>query len=685
MRKLWVLLKLNFRAMLRAFSFRSGAGSSKKKAAGGLGALLLMAFLALYLSGVYSFLLASMLAEVGIVEMVLPLMALMACVMSLMFTLFAASGLVFGGKDSDIVLALPVPAFTVMLSKILALYLENLVFCGLWMLPTGAAYLVYAGLGAGQAAGFCVRLLAAALFLPLLPSVLALLGGWVIAYFSGRMKHKSLVGTVLSIVLTGAVLVGSLQINALAAALLQNIEGVRRTLHTWLLPLGLLLDGLVGSWGALLGFLLISLAPFLVLVWGMSTQYKRILSSLASHVTRSDYRLREVKAGGRFAALFKKECGRYFGTTIYLLNTGIGAVMLLGFSVYVLFVRGQAALLVAQMGGAQAVAPMLAAVVCLMQATVNTACVSISLEGRTLWILKEAPVPPRELFGAKALVNVLVSDVPAALSVLLLWFGLGLSAPDALALLALCVCMGLFIPVAGLAVNLWLPRLDCENDTIVVKQSASSMIGIFGGMLVVGLGALLWAVGGKLLGFVWFSLAAAAVLLAGRWAGTGCAVPARVSCRSCKEAGTVAENMKKRETRIQKAGGVIGGVIGIASIVFAMAVVVFSGVSVKLTGTALELSGGIGDRASIPYTEITGVEWRDVFDKGSRTWGTGTGKISSGTFTNDEFGAYRLYLHNRVRCAVVVRHGADETTVFNGETEEKTKEVYEELASRAKT
>ena len=54
----------------------------------------------------------------------------------------------------------------------------------------------------------------------------------------------------------------------------------------------------------------------------------------------------------------------------------------------------------------------------------------------------------------------------------------------------------------------------------------------------------------------------------------------------------MAENMKKREARIQKAGGVIGGVIGIASIVFAMAVVVFSGVSVKLTGTALELSGG---------------------------------------------------------------------------------------------
>ena len=47
MYKLWVLLKLNFRVMLRAFSFQSGARKSKKKAASGLGALALMAFLAL--------------------------------------------------------------------------------------------------------------------------------------------------------------------------------------------------------------------------------------------------------------------------------------------------------------------------------------------------------------------------------------------------------------------------------------------------------------------------------------------------------------------------------------------------------------------------------------------------------------------------------------------------------------
>ena len=47
MRKLWVLLKLNFRAMLRACSFRTRAGSPQKNAAGGPGAQLRIGLFAL--------------------------------------------------------------------------------------------------------------------------------------------------------------------------------------------------------------------------------------------------------------------------------------------------------------------------------------------------------------------------------------------------------------------------------------------------------------------------------------------------------------------------------------------------------------------------------------------------------------------------------------------------------------
>ena len=518
MYKLWVLLKLNFRVMLRAFSFQSGARKSKKKAASGLGALALMAFLALYLSATYSFVLTQMLAESGAVDLALPLMAMMAGMMSLLLTIFAASGLVFGGKDNDIMLTLPVSAFTVVLGKVLALYLENLVFCGLWMAPTGVCYLLCAGLPAGQAALFCVRLLLIIPFLPLLPSALALLGGWLIAYVSGRLRHKAAVGTVLGMAFVCIVLVGSMQVNRTLEMLLRDLAGMRRTLHTWLLPFGLLLDALAGAGAAqcalgLCGFLLLSLLPFLALVWAIGTQYKTILSRLASRALRSDYKLRGVKTSGMFAALFAKECRRYFGTTIYVMNTGVGAVMLLGMAVYALVMRGQVLPVLAQLGGVGAALPMTALLLCTVQAMINTACVSISLEGKTIWILKEAPVPPHALFGAKALLNVLMSAVPAAVSVVLLWAGYAPDAADALGLLLLCVCFGLFTPVYGLTVNLLLPRMDCENDTIIVKQSASCAVGIFGGMLAVGLGALLWAVGGRALGFAGFCALAAALLL----------------------------------------------------------------------------------------------------------------------------------------------------------------------------
>ena len=148
-------------------------------------------------------------------------------------------------------------------------------------------------------------------------------------------------------------------------------------------------------------------------------------------------------------------------------------------------------------------------------------------EGRTLWILGKRPSRPRELFGAKGVGERAMSDArDAGACFPVVW--LGLSAPDALALLALCVCMGLFIPVAGLAVNLWLPRPDRENDTIVVKQSASINDRHFRRHVGRGLGSLLWAVGGKLLGLCGSAWPRPRCCWrARRWAGIGCAVPAR--------------------------------------------------------------------------------------------------------------------------------------------------------------
>jgi hypothetical protein len=135
MSKLKALVILNLRAMLNALRF-TGRGK-KGRAATGIGAMVLLGFFGLYLSSTYSFLLSSQLAPLGMIRLVVLIMPVMVVGMGLMFTVFAAQGIIFGGKDNDIMLALPIPPFNLLLARTLALYLENLVFTFFVMLPAG--------------------------------------------------------------------------------------------------------------------------------------------------------------------------------------------------------------------------------------------------------------------------------------------------------------------------------------------------------------------------------------------------------------------------------------------------------------------------------------------------------------------------------------------------------------------
>ena len=50
-------------------------------------------------------------------DYLIPLMALFGCGLSVVMTIQAASGFIFSGKDSDLMLSSPVSAFSVMLSR----------------------------------------------------------------------------------------------------------------------------------------------------------------------------------------------------------------------------------------------------------------------------------------------------------------------------------------------------------------------------------------------------------------------------------------------------------------------------------------------------------------------------------------------------------------------------------------
>ena len=127
----------------------------------------------------------------------------------------------------------------------------------------------------------------------------------------------------------------------------------------------------------------------------------------------------------------------------------------------------------------------------------------------------------------------------------------------------------------------------------------------------------------------------------------------------------------------------------VAFIVVAVAVVI-AVVALTMTGGHVDVSmdeDGVEVDATmmhedIPYSDISHIELRDDLDYGVRVGGFGGLDISSGNFRNDEFGSYRLAVHNDVHSFIVVHRVDGSVVVFNLENEESTESFFEKLSDR---
>lgn len=164
MKKFFALLKVSVKSML--LSSTNSQGGSRKRAATGVGAMVLIAFLGLYMSGFYSWMLMDVLAPVHMEVLVFIFMGMGALVGGLLFTTFAVKGVVFGGRDNDLLLSMPVSSTMLMASRVSAIYLENLLFSLFVLGPAGAVCAFMTQSGVGHSALFWVRLVVAVFALP---------------------------------------------------------------------------------------------------------------------------------------------------------------------------------------------------------------------------------------------------------------------------------------------------------------------------------------------------------------------------------------------------------------------------------------------------------------------------------------------------------------------------------------
>ncbi len=503
MKKTMALIRVSFLGLLTSFS---GRRSGKKKVSALL-LLVLVGAVSLLLSGVYSFAFAAVLAPSGLLRLLPVLMAGIGCLFSLLFTAMGAAGVVFSPRGMDLLFSLPVSAFSIMLSRLMALYLQNLFQLLLFLLPSGVAYFVFGG---ERGVEFALLLVVSTVFLAFLSTVLSALVGFLLALVNSRIQGKALLSNLFYLLFLAGVFYLSFQINPLLQNLMLYGDAIEGAFSGWLFPLGLFSGALSGDLGAFFAFAAISFLPFVGVTWLLGRSCHSLLTRLSSHAARSDYRLTALKGKSPFLALLKKEAGRFFATPLYLFNMGLGAILCVGLCVFCFLGRNSQELLVlTALADPLALA---AAVLAFPLSLTASACVSISLEGKYLWILKEAPVSSRAILSAKTLLNSLLIWGGGFLGLPFLCLGFSLSPVDAALLMLLILILGVFVPAMGIAGNLLFPKMDALSEAVVIKQSASSFLGMMGGMAVAALFVGGYFLLGSYLGARWYLLAVSLLL-----------------------------------------------------------------------------------------------------------------------------------------------------------------------------
>ncbi|MEG0110717.1 MAG: hypothetical protein RR675_06330, partial [Oscillospiraceae bacterium] len=169
-------------------------------------------------------------------------------------------------------------------------------------------------------------------------------------------------------------------------------------------------------------------------------------------------------------------------------NAGFGVLMAVGASVFAIIKKSDISAVLLQIGADAPVLPLLVLAMSFIYIMTYPCCVSISLEGKTLWVLKEAPIAPKTLFMAKALLNILMIWATGLVCVPMLWYAFDLAVADVIALLVLTVASGIYVAFSCLIINLFFPKMDAANDSLVVKQSTSAVLGMFINLLVPAIG-----------------------------------------------------------------------------------------------------------------------------------------------------------------------------------------------------
>ena len=469
------LLKKQFAEMFRTYLYDAKKNKKRSKVLIALYFVLFAVLMIVILGGLFTgvaFSLCGPLKKVGMDWLYFSLFGLVAVLLGAFGSVFNTYAGLYLAKDNDLLLSLPIPVKSIMTARLLGVYLMGLMYSALVAIPAVLVYQIFS-----PNVGILLTSLVWVFVLSILVLSLSLALGYVVAKISQKLKNKSFITVIISVVFIAAYYFFYYKAQGLMADLVSNAVVYGQKIKSAVYPLYVFGQAANGD-VLFLAVLAVVVGAVFAVLWQLLAQSFLRIATSSGKAEKIKYVERKAARRSAFSAVFRKELKRFTASSAYMLNCGLGILLLPILGIAVLVKRDLFAVLAAEETIGFLLPVLLCAVICLAAGMNNMASPSVSLEGKNLWLLQSLPVSPLKVLQAKLLLQIVLTGLPTILCGICVGIALNVGWLTALMMLVTVLLCVVFMAFIDLETGLLMPNLTWTNEITPIKQNGAVMLSL---------------------------------------------------------------------------------------------------------------------------------------------------------------------------------------------------------------
>lgn len=408
------------------------------------------------------------------------IMGLTAIALGTFGSVFSTYSSLYLAKDNDLLLSLPISNEQIIASRLIPVYVSGLIYSSLALIPTIIVYWSMHNLSITIVFSNLLFILVNSFIVLLLSCLL----GYGVARLTLKIKHNSIATLLISLLFIGAYYYFYFNASSIFAYLLENAIIYGDKIKSSAYPLYLF--GLSAT-GDIKAILIVSLAVIVCcyLLWRRLSNSFLTIVTTNSGSKKNDSKTINQKKNSLFVSLVSKEFSKFISNANYMLNCGLATLIIPVASIGLLIKSDEIIEMVStSYGGGSEELVVISCIALALMITMNDLAVcSLSLEGKSLWIVKSLPIKSFDILKSKLALQLLLTLPGACLFSICCWIVLNCGFISGLMMIlvntSITVLFGLFCLFLGiLGCN-----LNWTNEIIVIKQNMTVLIAIFGGWI----------------------------------------------------------------------------------------------------------------------------------------------------------------------------------------------------------